>query len=63
LFDQAIVASRLIETVDAPEAIIGSYFGVTPLVGLLHGCLANGSLYDERTGRVHRPENNLTEAA
>jgi hypothetical protein len=33
------------------------------LVGLLHGCLANGTLYDEHTGWAHRSENNLTEAA
>jgi transposase len=33
------------------------------LVGLLHGCLANGTLYDEHTGWGHRSENNLTEAA
>jgi hypothetical protein len=33
------------------------------LVGILHGCIANGSLYDERPGWRHRSENNLTEAA
>ncbi len=33
------------------------------LVGILHGCLANGTLYDEHTAWAHRPENNLTKAA
>jgi hypothetical protein len=33
------------------------------LVGILHGCLAKGSVYDENTGWAHRSENNLTEAA
>jgi hypothetical protein len=33
------------------------------LVGILHGCIANGSLYDENTGWAHRSENNLTDAA
>ena len=33
------------------------------LVGILHGCLANGSFYDEHTGWAHRAKNNLIEAA
>ncbi|HEV2362067.1 MAG TPA: IS110 family transposase [Acidimicrobiales bacterium] len=33
------------------------------LVGILHGCLENGYLYDERAAWAHRKENNLTEAA
>jgi len=33
------------------------------LVGILHGCLANRSLYDENIGWAHRSENNLTRAA
>jgi hypothetical protein len=33
------------------------------LVGILHGCLANGTLYDEHIAWGHRSENNLTEAA
>ena len=33
------------------------------LVGILHGCLANGSFYDEHTAWGHRSESQLTEAA
>jgi hypothetical protein len=33
------------------------------LVGILHGCLANGTLYDENIGWGHRSENHLTKAA
>jgi hypothetical protein len=33
------------------------------LVGLLHGCLANHSVYDENIAWAHRPENNLASAA
>jgi transposase len=33
------------------------------LVGILHGCLVNGSFYDEHTGWAHRAKNNLIEAA
>jgi transposase len=32
-------------------------------VGILHGCLANETPYQENTGWGHRSENNLTEAA
>jgi transposase len=30
------------------------------LVGILHGCLRHGSVYDEHTAWAHRPENDLT---
>jgi hypothetical protein len=33
------------------------------LVGILHGCLANGSFYDEHTGWAHRSENEPSVAA
>jgi hypothetical protein len=33
------------------------------LVGILHGCVTNGSFYDEHTAWAHRSENKLTEAA
>jgi hypothetical protein len=33
------------------------------LVGILHGCLANGTFYDENIGWGHRSENHLTKAA
>ncbi len=33
------------------------------LVGILHGCLVNGSFYDEHTAWGHRAESQLTEAA
>lgn len=33
------------------------------LVGILHGCLANHTTYDEITAWAHRPENNLEIAA
>jgi hypothetical protein len=33
------------------------------LVGILHGCLVNGSFYDEHTGWADRAKNNLIEAA
>ena len=33
------------------------------LVGILHGCLANGSFYDEHTGWAHRSGIDLMEAA
>ena len=33
------------------------------LVGILHGCLANGSFYDEHTAWGHRSENNSSVAA
>jgi len=33
------------------------------LVGILHGCLENGCLYNESVAWGHRMENNLTEAA
>ena len=33
------------------------------LVGILHGCLANDSLYDEHTAWAHRSENKLVEVA
>ncbi len=33
------------------------------LVRILHGCLANGTVYDENIGWGHRSENNLTNAA
>ena len=33
------------------------------LVGILHGCLANGTLYDENIGWAHRSESKLTKAA
>jgi hypothetical protein len=29
----------------------------------LHGCLANGTFYDENIGWGHRSENHLTKAA
>jgi hypothetical protein len=33
------------------------------LVGVLHGCLASHTLYDENIAWAHRPENNLASAA
>jgi len=33
------------------------------LVGILHGCLENACLYDERVAWDHRRENNITAAA
>ena len=33
------------------------------LVGILHGCLENGSFYDEQIGWAHRLEIDLTKAA
>jgi hypothetical protein len=33
------------------------------LVGILHGCLANGTFYDETIAWAHRSENNLIRAA
>jgi hypothetical protein len=33
------------------------------LVGILHGCLAHHTTYDENTAWAHRPENNLAAAA
>jgi hypothetical protein len=33
------------------------------LVGILHGCLENGSFYDEETAWGHRAEHNLSEVA
>jgi hypothetical protein len=33
------------------------------LVGILHGCLANGTPYDENIAWAHRTENNLADAA
>ncbi len=33
------------------------------LVGILHGCLANGSFYDEHTAWGHRSEHESAEAA
>ena len=32
-------------------------------VGILHGCLASHTIYDENTAWAHRPENDLEEAA
>jgi hypothetical protein len=33
------------------------------LVGILHGCLADGTLYDENSGWAHRLDNRVTQAA
>jgi len=33
------------------------------LVGILHGCLASGSFYDEHIGWAHRSENDRSNAA
>jgi hypothetical protein len=33
------------------------------LVGILHGCLANGSFYDEAIAWAHRTESDLARAA